>query len=460
MKAFVVDEPRTGALRALNYAPAVERIRRAGSSSARPLREIVKEFGPAYGSVFTRIDCHPDQGVELITQGDMFAAEPSGRVIRLDSMPHPERHLVTRGQVLIAGAGTLGENELYGRSILADDRLAGKYVGPHSMSLHFEEPDDDFSLFTYAWLASPTGVQAVRSTSYGTKILGLRKDLLGGIPVPEASAEMIARVADLIRKCVRGREAYARLIQCGRRELESLTIVQSAIDACGRRTRRSVLWNGPFPTLGAWNYAGAGLALRELQRENQSRLRDFLVGSGIHYGSRSVRIPCKPPFGVDFVAQRDAFLIRPIPRRVVLPDAKPEDLFSPIGSLMLAGRGTLGEGEIFGRCIQVAGPLAKLAFTGDMLRVNVLEEHSAYLYAFLSTYLGVQLVRTAAVGTKILQVRFDLLSALPIPDVSNAVRQRVAKLVMRANEERASAEAAEAEAIRIIEEEVLPQWLA
>jgi hypothetical protein len=47
----------------------------------------------------------------------MFAAEPMGRVIRMDSMARPERHRIRRWQVLIAGAGTLGDNELYGRSI-------------------------------------------------------------------------------------------------------------------------------------------------------------------------------------------------------------------------------------------------------------------------------------------------------------------------------------------------------
>jgi hypothetical protein len=151
MRTFLVDEPRSGALRALNYSPAVERIRRAGSASARPLKNIVKAFGPAYGTVFTRRDCHRDFGVELLSQGDMFSVEPHGRVIRRDSMHNPALHEVERGQVLIAGAGTLGENELYVRALLADGRLTGKYVGPDSMTLIFENPDDDFSIFAYAW---------------------------------------------------------------------------------------------------------------------------------------------------------------------------------------------------------------------------------------------------------------------------------------------------------------------
>src|SRR5689334_19475363 len=95
MKSFVVKDPSANALRALNYSPEVERIRQVGSSSSRVLRTILKEIGPAHGAVFTRIDCHADYGVELISQGDIFSTEPHGRVIRLDSMPHPDRHLVT-----------------------------------------------------------------------------------------------------------------------------------------------------------------------------------------------------------------------------------------------------------------------------------------------------------------------------------------------------------------------------
>ena len=460
MKTFIVKEPSTSALRALNYSPAIERIRRVGSRSARTLREIVRDFGPAYGSVFVRRDCDPEYGVELITQGDMFAAEPAGRVIRRDSMASPARHLVTRGQVLIAGAGTLGENELYGRAILADERLIGKYVGPHSMSLHFDSPDDDFSLFTYAWLASPTGTEAIRSASYGTKILGLRKDMLTSLPVPEVPGHIVTKVADLIRLCTKNRELFLRATRAARQVILDLPEIIEAHTACSTRIRRSVLWGGPFPSLGAWNFAGAGSALKLLTKSANQTLGDYLVGKGIRYGSRSARIPCKSPFGVDFVAQRDAFLIRPIPRRVVLPDAAPSDLSEPNGSLMLAGRGTLGDGEIFGRCVQIAGPLRPLTFTGDMLRVEVSAASSNLLYAFLSTHVGVQLVRTSAVGTKILQIREDLLKALPIPNVTTEQLMTVNRKIDEANAARAVAADSEAEAIRIIEQEVLPQWLA
>lgn len=300
----------------------------------------------------------------------------------------------------------------------------------------------------------------MRSTSFGTKILGVRRDLLRTLPVPICSTTTVGRVAALVRTCVRERERFLASVTAARGVVMGIPIVADALGACERRVRRSVLWEGPLPTLGAWNFAGAGAALKLLKSKTDRTLGDFLTTEGIRYGSRSRRVPCKLPFGVDFVAQRDAFLIRPIPRRVVLPDAASEDLLEPEGSLMLAGRGTLGEGEIFGRCAQVTGPLRGLTFTGDMLRVCARTEHSNFLYAYLSTHLGIQLVRTAAVGTKILQIREDLLRATPVPDATKLQLDEINNFMDASNKSRTLAAESEAEAIRIIEQEVLPQWLA
>jgi|ERR1017187_507455 hypothetical protein len=65
--AFAVEAPRVTALRALNYTPEVEAFRaRAKRKSCPRFRDLVETLGPAYGSVFTRIDCHPSHGVEFL----------------------------------------------------------------------------------------------------------------------------------------------------------------------------------------------------------------------------------------------------------------------------------------------------------------------------------------------------------------------------------------------------------
>jgi hypothetical protein len=157
--AFAVASPRVAALRALNYTPAVEAFRaKAKANKAKTFGELLSSLGPAYGSVFTRIDCQRSYGVELLSQGDMFATEPQGRVIRRDCMPNPDAHRIDRWQVLLAGAGTLGENELYGRAMVADGRLAGRYVGPDAMVMTFKSPGSIESLYAYAFLCTNVGM--------------------------------------------------------------------------------------------------------------------------------------------------------------------------------------------------------------------------------------------------------------------------------------------------------------
>jgi hypothetical protein len=57
-------------------------------------------------------------------------------------------------------------------------------------------------------------------------------------------------------------------------------------------------------------------------------------------------------------------------------------------------------------------------------------------------------------------MREDMLRDLPVPELSSGMEREVSEAVADAYRARDLAERAEAEAIRIIEEEVLPQWLA
>lgn len=460
MKAFIVQSPQTNALRALNYAPAVERIRRAGSTSAKPLLKIVKSFGPAYGTVFTRLDCDPEFGVELVSQGDMFAAEPRGRVIRRDSMREPHKHFIEPGQVLIAGAGTLGETELYGRSILADRRLAGKYVGPHSMTLNFNEPDDDLSLFTYAWLSSPTGVNAIRSTSYGTKILSLRADLLTSLPVPLAPASTVKRVAKLVRQCTREREEWLSEVQSARQSILDLRELAS-IKADGAKSGRTFIWKGELPSLCAWNFlAYSSDTLPRLRKSWTSTVADYLDPmEPFYHGGRLTRSPCIHPHGVDFLSQRDVFMARPVPQRIVAPH-NAEWVYARQGQLLMAADGQVTSGSLFGKVEIADAGFVGLAVTEHIMRLNPRDGMGLALAAFLSTEVGQALVRSTAVGTSIPKARSDLLLSLPAPPPDSAAANTAGAAMQRSIARRLASRRAEAEAIRIIEEEVLPQWLA
>lgn len=385
----------------------------------------------------------------------MFSAEPVGRHVREDCLVSPERHLIQRWQILVAGAGTLGENELYGRPIIADGRLAGKYVAYHALDLKFEEPGSVINLFVYAYLLTRHGTWALRATSYGTKILSLRRDLVAGLFVPMPPIAVQERVASLIRRCVEQRDTYLRELKAARKVIEDLPEMKEAESMRSASKRRPVLWTGSLPTLRAWNFASTGPALGFLAQQWRTRLSDVVLPRGIFKGGRLTRIDCQNPYGVDLLSQRDVFAIRPVPRRIQKPVG--EDLEVNESMLLLASRGQLNEGALFGQVERGCHMPADSVVTEDIMRLCPKEHLSEGLWAFFSTPLGRSLLRSTAFGTSIPGMRVDLLHALPVPDPQVLLAARDA--ATKASRARVAAANAEVEAIRIIEEEVLPSWL-
>jgi hypothetical protein len=459
--AFWVSQPDCTALRALNYSPAVESFRKkAVTKKCYRLGSLLSSMGPAYGSVFTRLDCDRQHGVELLAQSDMFAAEPHGRVIRRDCMPRPDDHCIRKWQVLIAGAGTLGATELFGRAVIADSRIAGKYVGPHAMALTFREPSSSLSLYAYAFLLTATGISCVRATSYGTKVLGLRSDLLSNVPIPLPADDVRDRVAALIRYCVSERERFAEEIRAARFPVLGLPEVKEALLMCENRGARCLYWRGPLPTLSAWNYASTSGALEFLQRKWPGRLSDVVAPCNMFYGPRSARVPCESPYGVEFQSQRDVFMMRPVTRRIVHPGCPDRLLFVPKSALLVGGQGQLEEGNLFGQVELAAFDIGNPGITEAIFRLIPREDEFGVLYAYLSTEIGLAFLRNTAVGTSVPKINPTLIEQIPIPSFIDEMDADITAHVREAVSARRNANTAEVEAIRIVNEEVLPEWLA
>jgi len=241
--------------------------------------------------------------------------------------------------------------------------------------------------------------------------------------------------------------------------IEELPEMREANAMCAERRRRALVWSEQLRTMSAWTCASTAGALPFLRRKWPGRLSDIVEDGGVFNGPRFARIPCQPPHGVDFLSQRDAFLIRPVARRIVHPGFDNRLLFVQEGSLLVGGHGTLGEGEIFGQVVPVSPSLAKCAFTQDLLRIQPKLTYQAVACAFLSTRVGLRLLRSTAVGTKILSMRIDLLRDLPFPNLPGDEAELVSEHLKASIEARERAQAAEREAIGIVEEKVLPAWL-
>jgi hypothetical protein len=455
--AFSVSRVTSAALRALNYDPNVERLRHR---SALTLAGAGAQATDSFGDIFTSRLCAPGHGVQVMSQSDTFASEPTGKWVRLDSMRNPGLHTLKRWQLLIAGAGQMGPTGLFGRSVLVDHRLQPLFIASDTVVLDFDEPGSDLSLWVYAYLNTSTGLSAVRSCAYGTSIPRIRLDLLKQIPIPEPESKTLARVAASVRRSVSERERYLASLRAARQIIEELPEMREAHALCASRRAHALAWDGELPTLQGWTYASHGGALASLRKAFNARLADTLEPGGVFYGLLRRRTPCEDGQGVPLITQRDALSVRQLPSWIARPSVPSRAMFSDPHTVVMAGRGTLGEGELFARPIYITPRLSRYALTQDLVRLVPRSEYISTLYAYLSTMVGLRLLRSCAVGTKILQLRLDLLRGLPFPELDSTrtelLRGHHSQCVTAFDE----AEIAESEAIRILDEEVLPQWLA
>jgi hypothetical protein len=455
---FVASDVSSGSIRAINYHPLVERLRAGGGArQVRPLKDWVTSLGEAYAAVLTRADCAPDRGDELLSQADAFSAEPAGRWIRGDLMRFVEKLRIRRGDVLIAGAGQIGPSTLFGRAIIADARLVGRLAAGDIMVLRGSGLEDDDFLFLYGFLLSSAGLNAVRACAYGTSIPRMRPDLLAETPVPMPTAALRARVAEAVRNAIVQRERYSSALASARQIVAGLPEMQQAHAMCAERRGRCLTWSEELPTMCAWNYASTGDALAFLRSLWPGRLRD--VVSTIKPKNRFARIPCEPPHGVELVSQRDLFALRRVAQLIAKPRVPDEELFATPSTLLVARDGQFSEGSLFGRAELGSMGVTKAAISEHIMQVVCEPTWAHGLLAYLTSQVGQRLTRTTAVGTSIPTIREDLFLDLPVPDLDAHLRSAIDGLVAQAVEARLKAEDSENEAIRIIEEEVLPQWL-
>jgi len=260
---------------------------------------------------------------------------------------------------------------------------------------------------------------------------------------------------------VKQRERYVQELLAAREVIELLPEMKTALEMCGERRARAVVWSGGLPTMSAWTFASAGEALSYLSNRWSGRVADVVESEAIFRGGRYARIPCEAPHGIELLSQRDVFFIRPMPRRIVSPPGGNDSLKVPEFSLLAGGQGTLGEGELFGQVSLVTSDVAAAAVSEHLLRIQPgTDENSAVLYAYLSTKVGRRLLRTAGVGTKLLSLRPDLVRSLPMPDLDKPRRKKILNHLIAACAARTGAVESEARAFELIETSVLPTWLA
>ena len=228
---FEVQRPEVISLRALNFSPRATRlVERLRGIPHRSLSDICRDGSLQTGARFKRIDADPAYGVRLVGQRQAFWLRPEGRWINPNEAPadilqHDET-------VLIAAHGTLGENEVFGRSIL----VTGSWT-KHAYSQDFVRvlsgTPEISGAYLFAFLRSDVAFRLLRSMSVGGKQQEYHTALLREMPVPESTPADRERIAETVRQAYRWRDEADEL------EDRALQLLDVAVrDAAGTDLRQ------------------------------------------------------------------------------------------------------------------------------------------------------------------------------------------------------------------------------
>jgi hypothetical protein len=201
---FEVASVGPTSLRALTFAPRARKLaEKLGSVPGARLGDICAGGQLSRGTRFSRVDSNPEHGVQLIGQRQAFWLRPEGRWI--GTAGTPDEVFASDEMILVAAQGTLGENEVYCRSILATGSWLKYAYSEHFLRISSGTPEVP-GAYLFAFFRSEAAFRLLRSLSAGGKQQDIHEFLRAEIPVPLAPPADRARIAETVRNAYKKRD--------------------------------------------------------------------------------------------------------------------------------------------------------------------------------------------------------------------------------------------------------------
>ena len=222
VSTFVINRKEVSSLtiNAFNHSKRIRNLESKITGNCSQLRDVILSGNFFSTGSFPRVEVKKGHGIMLINQSDIFDRIIQGKYISRRNVKTD--NLVEYGEVMIAGVGTLGENETFCRVIFANEDLVGQLVSGEflRMKTNGKVPAG----YLYAWLSSDYGFRLIRSTQTGTKLCRPIQKLLLQKPIPIIDEEAMKEIDSLVRT------AHTKRYQANKLELDAIAIVEQEIE--------------------------------------------------------------------------------------------------------------------------------------------------------------------------------------------------------------------------------------
>lgn len=206
-------------INAFNHSERIRNTKQMISCTTLPLKDVLLNGDVFSTGSFPRVEVKGENGVMLINQSDIFDTIIKGKCISKRNVRLS--NLVEYGEVLIAGVGTLGENESFCRVIYANEGLVNQLVSGEFIRM---KTDTVPSGYLFAWLNTDYGFRFIRNTQAGTKLCRPIPKLLLEIPVPIIAKDKMEEIDRMVR------EAHTMRYQANQKELKAIAMVEAEIE--------------------------------------------------------------------------------------------------------------------------------------------------------------------------------------------------------------------------------------
>ena len=407
-----------------------------------PLNQVTDRI--FYGGRSRRIYVpNPEYGLPFIKGADIIKADFSSlKTISKKRTSNLEEYFLEEGWTLITRSGTIGRTAFVNKDFIgkaaSDDIIR---VVPKSLPAGL----------LYAFLSSKHGQALLSHGTYGAVIQHIEPEHIENIPIPIFPHEKQKQIHDLITQSSELRVEANRLLEEAHFEIMKLFQIDRIEVLKAKSVSSKTITKSHTTRFEANYYLTKGYQLQEeiVKKYNYQRLGD--VTSDIFRPGIFKRVYVAD--GITFLGGSEIVKAKPASDKK-LSRKKTEGL----SQLMLKKHWILVTcGGTIGNMAYVDSEMEKCAASQHILRLVPSKVSSGYLYAFLSSDIGKEIITSYTYGSVIPQIEPHHISLIPIPIIEKDIEVKIHNLVMKYVENIESSKIKEDQAIQLVEKEI-EQW--
>ncbi len=440
----------------LNEDAVHSRILEENSSKCTTLDNLAEVFNPP---IFKRQFCKNSESAIPYCQSSDVPNAFEGSDIYINKVQATKvGSVVKENQILVTGFGTIGNTRLVNE--------LSQGISYANNACRIEAKDEIKYGYLYALMSSKYGRSQLNKNASGSVVRYIEAPGIKKTLIPVISANRQKEIHDLIVKASKIRVEANILLRDAQSELKMKAALpdlkNSEYEFFGNRGEGreiSVFKRNSSEisatTINAFNYSKRIEQVENrIKKGNHLSLTNCLDDDQFFSTGSFKRVEIVSPKAIKLLNQSDIFNLKKEGKMLARKHVKSDKLVE-YGEVLIAGVGTLGEGETFCRAIFANEELKGQLVAGEFIRMKTNGKvPSGYLFSWLSSDYGFRLIRKTQSGTKLCRPIQDLLRNIPVPILNKEDMNQIDSQVKKSHSMMYNALCLENKAIDTLEKEI------